>query len=167
MTGSVTSRIMIRKIIKSPFGEMELISDGKQLTYVNFIYDPDDEHGEVPLGSDEILNETEKQLDEYFQGTRRNFNLPLKKFGTEFQRAVFKVLSSITYGEYLTYKEIAERAGSPKGFRAAGAACKANKYSIIVPCHRVLSTSGKLTGYSGDKTFMKDNLLKFEAEYKK
>lgn len=167
MTGSVTSRIMIRKIIKSPFGEMELISNGKQLTYVNFIYDTNDVHDEIPLGNDDILTETEKQLGEYFQGTRQNFNLSLKKFGTPFQRAVFEVLSAIPYGEYLTYKEIAERAGSPNGFRAAGAACKANQYSIIVPCHRVLSANGKLTGYSGDKTFMKDNLLKFEAEYKK
>lgn len=155
---------MIRKIIQSPFAEMELISDGKQLTYANFIYEADDAHEEIPLGSDEILNETEKQLTEYFNGTRKEFDLPLKKFGTPFQRAVFDVLSSIPYGAVLTYKEIAEQAGSPKAFRAAGAACKANQYSIIVPCHRVLSTSGKLTGYFGDKIFMKENLLKFEAE---
>lgn len=160
-------KVMIRKVIQSPFAEMEMISDGNQLIYVNFIYDPEDIHKEIPLGTDEILNETEKQLGEYFQGTRKQFNLPLKKFGTPFQRAVFEVLSSIPYGEYFTYKKIAEEVGSPKGFRAVGMACKRNQHAIIVPCHRVLSTSGKLTGYSGDKTFMKDNLLNFEAKYVK
>lgn len=156
---------MIRKVIQSPFGEMEIISDGTHLTYVNFIYDVRGVHEEILLGNDEILTETEKQLREYFQGNRKTFNLPLKKFGTPFQRAVYEVLSTIPYGACLTYKEIAEKVGSPKAFRAAGGACKSNKYSIIIPCHRVLSTSGKLTGYAGDKTFMKDNLLKFEAKY--
>lgn len=156
---------MFRKITDTPFGEIEIVSDGKQLTYVNFIYDASDVHTEIPFGNDELLTETEKQLGEYFNGTRKEFNLPLEKFGTEFQNAVFKVLSSIPYGEYFTYKRIAEEVGSPKSFRAVGMACKSNRYSIIVPCHRVLSTSGKLTGYSGDKTFMKDNLLKLEAGY--
>ena len=112
---------------------------------------------------DAILTDAAKQLEEYFAKKRRDFDLPLVMPGTHFQQKVWKALQSIPYGKVLTYKEIAEKAGSPKGFRAAGGACRANHFTIIVPCHRVLGTSGAYTGYAGDKIFMKENLLDFES----
>jgi len=160
-------RLMLRrKIIETPFLEMVLVSDGVHLVKCDFLYD-DEAHAryqDVAVEDDSILAVAAKQLEEYFAKKRKEFDLPLLMPGTDFQQKVWKVLQAIPYGEVLTYKEIAEKAGSPKGFRAAGGACRANHFTIIVPCHRVLSTSGAYTGYAGDKTFMKENLLDFEAE---
>jgi len=157
--------MMRRKVISTPFLPMILISDGNQLIKSDFLYDeanhPQDE--DVALADDAILIETARQLEEYFQLQRTDFDLPLLLEGTDFQRAVWEVLQAIPFGEVLTYKEIAEKAGSPKGFRAAGGACRANPFTVIVPCHRVLSTAGTYTGYAGDKIFMKENLLNFES----
>jgi len=155
-----------RKIIETPFLEMVLVSDGTHLVKCDFLYDEEAHarYQNVAVEDDSILSVTAKQLGEYFAKKRTDFDLPLLMPGTDFQQKVWKVLQAIPYGEVLTYKEIAEKAGSPKGFRAAGGACRANHFTIIVPCHRVLSTSGAYTGYAGDKTFMKENLLNFEAE---
>jgi len=159
-------RLMLRrKIIETPFLEMVLVSDGTHLVKSDFLYD-DEMHAkyqDIVIEDDPILTETAKQLQEYFAKKRTDFDLPLLMPGTDFQQKVWKVLQAIPYGEVLTYKEIAEKADSPKGFRAAGGACRANHFTIIVPCHRVLSTSGAYTGYAGDRTFMKENLLDFEA----
>jgi len=154
-----------RKIIKTPFLEMILVSDGTHLVKSDFLYD-DEAHAQyqdIVIEDDPILIEAAKQLEEYFAKKRKDFDLPLLMPGTDFQQKVWKVLQAISYGEVLTYKEIAEKAGSPKGFRAAGGACRANHFAIIVPCHRVLSTGGAYTGYAGDKVFMKENLLNFEG----
>ena len=155
-----------RKIIETPFLEMVLVSDGAHLVKCDFLYDEEvhARYQDIAVEDDPILTKTAKQLGEYFAKKRKDFDLPLLMPGTDFQQKVWKVLQAIPYGEVLTYKEIAEKAGSPKGFRAAGGACRANHFTIIVPCHRVLSTSGAYTGYAGDKTFMKENLLNFEAE---
>jgi len=154
-----------RKVISTPFLPMVLISDGHHLVKSDFLYD--DEHHpryeDVVLEDDPILTEAARQLDEYFQLQRMEFQLPLLLKGTDFQQRVWDVLQAIPFGEVLTYKEIAEQVGSPKGFRAAGGACRANPFTVIVPCHRVLSTAGAYTGYAGDKTFMKENLLNFES----
>jgi methylated-DNA-[protein]-cysteine S-methyltransferase len=158
-----------KKIMQSPMGPMEFISDGEKLIEVLFLYEKQDQERnlEVPERDDAVLVEAVRQIEEYFAGNRKEFDLPLSdERGTKFQKAVWDVLNSIPYGEVLTYKQIAEQAGSPKGFRAAGGACRANNFTIIVPCHRVLGTNGSYTGYSGDKTHMKEWLLKFENEHK-
>jgi len=154
-----------RKIIETPFLPMVLISDGTHLVKSDFLYDEEAKKNcaEIPLEDDPILIEAAKQLGEYFAKKRSDFDLPLLLSGTNFQQKVWGVLQTIPYGEVLTYKEIAERAGSPKGYQATGGACRANHFAIIIPCHRVLSTSGAYTGYAGDKTFMKENLLNFES----
>lgn len=90
-----------------------------------------------------------KQLREYFEGKRRDFNLPLEPQGTAFQKKVWAALSEIPYGETRSYKDIAERVGSPKGFRAVGGANHNNPISIIIPCHRVIAAGGGLGGYGG------------------
>jgi len=154
-----------RKIVKTPFLEMVLVSDGTHLIKSDFLYD-DESHAkyqEIAIEDDPILTRAASQLAEYFSKSRRDFDLPLLMSGTDFQQQVWKVLQSIPYGEVLTYTEIAEKANSPKAFRAAGGACRANHFTIIVPCHRVLSKSGAYTGYAGDKVFMKENLLNFES----
>ena len=157
-----------RKVISTPFLPMVLISDGYHLVKSDFLYDDENHpsYEDVVLEDDAILSKAAQQLDEYFQFQRMDFDLPLLLEGTDFQRSVWDVLQKIPFGEVLTYKEIAEQAGSPKGFRAAGGACRANPFTVIVPCHRVLSTAGAYTGYAGNKTFMKENLLNFEASKK-
>lgn len=96
-----------------------------------------------------ILRRAAAQLAEYFAGTRTRFDLPLASVGTEFQRRVWAATSAITFGETETYGEIARKIGVPNGSRAVGGALNRNPLTIIVPCHRVVGSSGKLTGYDG------------------
>jgi methylated-DNA-[protein]-cysteine S-methyltransferase len=95
------------------------------------------------------LRDCAAQLADYFGGRRRDFDLPLAAQGTDFQRRVWREIGRIPYGETVTYAELARRAGSPGSARAAGAAAGRNPLSIVVPCHRVVGTSGALTGYAG------------------
>lgn len=90
-----------------------------------------------------------KELDEYFAGKRRTFEIPLKVQGTEFQERVWRELQKISYGKTCTYKDIAARVDCPRGSRAVGLANNRNPISIFIPCHRVISGNGKLTGYAG------------------
>lgn len=96
-----------------------------------------------------ILTETKKQLDSYFAGTRREFDLPLDLIGTPFQKAAWQALQKIPYGETRSYAEQATLCGKPKAVRAIGTANGRNPVSIIVPCHRVIGKNGSLTGYGG------------------
>ncbi len=100
-------------------------------------------------GSNEILDRLAAQLDEYFAGTRREFDLPLQPAGTEFQLAVWQVLRTIPYGSTISYGEQARRLGDINKSRAVGAANGRNPISIVVPCHRVVAGSGHLTGFGG------------------
>ena len=90
-----------------------------------------------------------RQLEEYFAGERRAFDLPVAPAGTPFQQRVWEELQRIGYGETITYAELAARIGRPTAIRAAGAANGANPVSIIIPCHRVIGSDGSLTGYGG------------------
>ena len=103
-----------------------------------------------------------RQLKEYFAGKRREFSLPLSPAGTEFQKKVWSVLQEIPYGETRTYKEIAGRCGNEKACRAVGMANHVNPIGIVIPCHRVVGSSGKMVGYAGglDK---KQYLLELEG----
>jgi len=105
-----------------------------------------------------------QQLTEYFAGERREFDLPLKLDGTEFQMSVLRALQQIPYGETTSYAEIAERVGRPKAVRAVGAANGRNPIPIIVPCHRVIGSHGDLTGFGGGLD-TKEALLRLEAEH--
>jgi methylated-DNA-[protein]-cysteine S-methyltransferase len=96
-----------------------------------------------------ILREAAGQLKAYFAGELREFDLPLKLQGTPFQLAVWRALQDIPYGETTSYGELARRVGTPKGSRAVGLANGSNPIAIVVPCHRVIGSSGKLTGYGG------------------
>ncbi|MHC4945017.1 MAG: methylated-DNA--[protein]-cysteine S-methyltransferase [Planctomycetota bacterium] len=108
------------------------------------------------------FREVIRQLDAYFSGVLKEFDLPLEPEGTPFQKAAWKALLSIPYGKTLTYGEQARRMGNPKACRAVGAANGRNPISIIIPCHRVIGQSGKLTGYGGGLD-AKKYLLQLEA----
>ena len=105
-----------------------------------------------------------QQLEEYFAGDRREFDLPLNLSGTEFQVQVLEELQRIPYGETTSYGDIAKRIGRPKAMRAVGAPNGRNPIPIIVPCHRVIGSSGDLTGFGGGLD-TKAALLRLEAEH--
>ena len=109
----------------------------------------------------ELILNCKDQLDEYFEGKRKAFELPLAPKGTEFQEKVWDALKEIPYGETRTYGEIAKAVGNPKGARAVGMANNRNPIAIIVPCHRVVGAGGKLVGYAGGMA-QKEKLLYLE-----
>ncbi|MCM1028077.1 MAG: methylated-DNA--[protein]-cysteine S-methyltransferase [Alloprevotella sp.] len=98
---------------------------------------------------DAVIDLAGRQLDEYFNGIRQSFAIPMAMIGTDFQRRVWDGLLTIPYGRAISYGELARRVGCPKGMRAVAMACHANPMSIIVPCHRVIGSDGSLTGYGG------------------
>lgn len=100
-------------------------------------------------GENDLLRAARSQLDEYFAGTRRVFDLPLAPHGTDFQRRVWDALTGIGYGDTRSYLDIARRLGDANALRAVGAANGRNPIAIVIPCHRVIGTDGSLTGYGG------------------
>jgi len=151
--------------LDTPIGELLLAGDDDALCLVGF---PEGSMRRDPE-ADWIYNEkpfavARQQLTEYFAGERREFDLPLKLDGTEFQMSVLRALQQIPYGETTSYAEIAERVGRPKAVRAVGAANGRNPIPIIVPCHRVIGSHGDLTGFGGGLD-TKEALLRLEAEH--
>src|SRR5947207_10440214 len=139
-------------LMPSPLGDVILVANGDALCGVYF----DDQKYLPPIDpawqKDEdsaVLRAAHSQLDQYFAGSRRLFELPLAPNGTPFQRAVWNEIAQVPWGETLTYAELASRAGHPGSARAAGAATGRNPLSIIVPCHRIVGSDGSLTGYAG------------------
>lgn len=128
----------------SPIGTLEIEEDDGFITRVSFLKD------EPTLSSSNpILDECIKQLGEYFNGTRKAFDLPLGPNGTDFQRTVWEELQNIPIGQTISYMDLAKRLGDPKVIRAAGTANGKNPIAIIIPCHRVIGSDGSLTGYAG------------------
>jgi methylated-DNA-[protein]-cysteine S-methyltransferase len=109
-----------------------------------------------------LLVETERQLEEYFAGRRKQFTLKLDPSGTHFQRTVWSALLTIPFGETRSYAQIARQIGKPMATRAVGAANSRNPISIVVPCHRVVGSTGALTGFAGGLS-VKAHLLAFEG----
>jgi methylated-DNA-[protein]-cysteine S-methyltransferase len=144
----------------SPIGTIKFICDDKFLLEMKFV----DDIGKESTNYPQIVSTCKEQLDKYFEGKLKVFTIPLKfESGTKFQREVWKALQSIPYGETRSYKDIAIQIGNPKAVRAVGGANNKNPIGIVVPCHRVIGSNGKLVGYAGglDK---KDMLLKFEEK---
>ncbi len=109
-----------------------------------------------------LLLEARRQLEEYFAGLRAAFSLPLAPEGTDFQKAVWRELENIPYGETRTYGQIARALGNPKASRAVGMANHKNPVAIMIPCHRVIGADGSLTGYAGGLD-IKETLLRLEG----
>jgi methylated-DNA-[protein]-cysteine S-methyltransferase len=152
------------KTMKSPVGMLKLIVTDKGLAAILWENDDPKRVRLTPLIENKthpLLVATELQLKEYFEGKRTSFTVSLDPIGTEFQNKVWRALSEIPFGETRSYGEIAMRIGKAKAVRAVGAANGRNPISIIVPCHRVIGASGKLTGFAGGlKT--KEQLLTLE-----
>lgn len=154
------------KLIPSPVGRLKLVAS--ELSLVAILWENDNPRrvplaGVVESDSHPVLLETERQLQEYFAGRRREFALPLDFRGTEFQRRVWSALLTIPYGETRSYAQIAQQIGCPAAVRAVGAANGRNPLSIIAPCHRVVGSNGKLTGFAGGLE-AKAKLLTLERE---
>lgn len=128
----------------SPIGAIEITAAESGILSLDFI-DEMKKSDVIP----QILKDCITELDEYFKGKRKEFTVNCELKGTDFQKKVWKALEEIPFGKTMSYKEIAEKIGNPKAVRAVGSANHNNKIAIIIPCHRVIGSSGKLTGYAG------------------
>lgn len=149
---------MFYSYYKSPIGLMEIGATEKYLLSVGFV-----EKIKNVETENRVTKECGKQLEQYFLGKRKEFNLPIKLEGTEFQQKVWRELCKIEYGKISTYKEIAKKIGNEKAVRAVGTAIGKNPIAIIVPCHRVIGSNGSMTGYAYGIA-KKEKLLKLEAK---
>lgn len=130
--------------LDTPVGTLEIAESQGQLKHIYFV-----EVQEHKASENAVLSRAKQQLAEYIQGQRQVFDLPLAPEGTEFQKQVWQALATIDYGVTCSYSDIARQIGNQKAVRAVGAANGKNPLSIVVPCHRVIGSSGKLTGYAG------------------
>jgi methylated-DNA-[protein]-cysteine S-methyltransferase len=140
------------KTCPSPVGALTLVASGKGLVAILWENDSPDRVKLGDVAEDEshpVLLAAEAQLREYFAGSRTRFELPLDFRGTDFQKSVWAELLAIPFGETRSYGEIAARLGRPTASRAVGAANGRNPISIVAPCHRVIGSTGKLTGFAG------------------
>ena len=146
-------------LIDSPVGELTLASDGEALTLLHF--------GRTAAGTgpeDAVLLRARAELDEFFAGDRRAFDVPVRPRGTPFQEAVWTALLDIPYGETASYGEVAAAVDRADSVRAVGATNGRNPIAVIVPCHRVIGADGALVGYGGGLP-RKRLLLELEAEH--
>ena len=149
---------MFTMYYKSPIGILKLGSSQDHLLALDF--ESGEEGGTDKLNP--VLEEVKYQLDQYFADKRKIFDLPLLLQGTEFQRHVWLALQNISFGETASYSYIAKAIGNPKAVRAVGMANHYNPIAIIIPCHRIIGSNSKLTGYAGE-LWRKEWLLKHEG----
>lgn len=133
---------MEQAVIFTPMGPLTLFAQENRLTAL--VFGDFGSYDYLPL-----FGETQRQLEEYFAGSRQNFDLPLDPSGTDFQRRVWRALLDIPYGTAISYRELARRADCPRGYQAVGQANGRNPLPILIPCHRVIGADGTLGGYSG------------------
>ena len=133
--------------VSSPLGVLQLVSDEKHLLELNWQC----AHRQLSTSNHTvaILSAAADELSQFFSGARRNFSVPLQPHGTGFQLSVWSELQKVGWGETFTCREIADRLGNPKGFRAVGGAVGRNPIPIFIPCHRIVGANGALTGFSG------------------
>jgi methylated-DNA-[protein]-cysteine S-methyltransferase len=148
--------MVFREYVESIVGPIEILCDEEFLLSVSFV-----KKANKTIAPNKLTKLTVKQLKEYFLGKRKKFEIPLKVEGTEFQKNVWKKLEKIPYGQLETYGRVAKSLGKPLASRAVGGANNKNKIGIIIPCHRVVGTSG-LTGYAPGLKY-KEFLLKLEG----
>ena len=142
---------LVSKHVPSPVGPLLLGADDEHLRLIWFSTPRHPLPRSVALehGDNAVLRETGAQLDAYFSGTLRAFDLPLQPAGTSFQREVWSMLAQIPYGQTWSYGDVARRIGKPQAVRAVGAANGRNPIPIVLPCHRVIGADGSLTGFGG------------------
>lgn len=132
---------MEQAVIFTPMGPLTLFAQENRLTAL--VFGEFGSYDHLPL-----FEEARRQLEEYFDGSRQNFDLPLNPGGTDFQRRVWRTLLDIPYGTAISYRELARRADCPRGYQAVGQANGRNPLPILIPCHRVIGADGTLGGYS-------------------
>lgn len=145
--------------IDSPLGHVLITADVHRILSVLVM----DSREPIEESETETIRRCKQQLQEYFEGKRKTFDLPLAQEGTPFQQKVWQQLTTIPFGQTITYMQLAKALGDPKSIRAAGTANGKNKLWIIVPCHRVVGTDGRLVGYAGG-LHRKKWLLNHEAK---
>jgi methylated-DNA-[protein]-cysteine S-methyltransferase len=131
--------------VDSPIGPITLIAQGEKIIRVELGKKARAE------GSSKVLTLAKKQLADYFSGRLERFNVPTEVVGTEFQKSVWKEIAKISFGQKLSYGEIAAKIGNPLASRAVGAAVGSNPTPLLIGCHRVLGSTGKITGFTGGK----------------
>lgn len=150
--------------LDSPIGSLMLAGDGENLVELGF---PDGRaarrHQQGWVRDSELFTECKRQLQQYFAGKLRDFDIPLAPRGTEFQLLVWDALRTIPYGETVSYGELASQIGRPAASRAVGAANGKNPIPVIIPCHRVIGSNGSLVGFGGG-LLTKQQLLALERE---
>ncbi len=150
---------ILSKRIQTPIGEMVLGSIADKICFLEF-YLPERYkemsgklrkvfEADLVEGTNEVIEQADKELQEYFAGKRKKFTVPLDLRGTEFELKIWNQLLKIPYGQVVSYSDIAKRIHNPKSVRAVGGANHSNPVAIIVPCHRVVGKNGSLTGYGG------------------
>lgn len=147
---------------QTDIGEIGIAESDNAIT--NLYFHGEDIPEDAVVHETELLKEAGRQLQDYLAGKRRDFTLPLAPAGTEFMLRVWEVLRAIPYGETRNYREIAQITGNQKASRAVGLANNRNPIPIFVPCHRVIGTNGKLTGYRGGPQ-TKERLLELEKQH--
>ena len=146
-------------------GDLLLVASAKHLTGIYFMgrdHVPASRDGWELNPAHPVLKQTVKELQEYFDGKRTSFSIPLQFEGTEFQQEVWRQIARIPFGEITTYSELARRAGAPEAVRAAGTATGSNPLAIVIPCHRVIGKDGALRGFAGGLD-RKRHLLQLET----
>jgi methylated-DNA-[protein]-cysteine S-methyltransferase len=149
------------QLLDTPIGSLRLVSTGTHLAAIEFENRQSDPEGDTCI-ADEVLERAAEQLEEYFAGRRKDFDLPLAPGGTAFQQTVWNALSTIPWGTLRSYADIARTIDKPKAVRAVGAANGRNPLPIVVPCHRVIGSNGSLTGFAGGLD-IKRQLLELEG----
>ncbi len=147
--------------LKSPIGQLIITADENSINSIFFVFNDTIMESE---NSNDIIEKCRQQLTEYFAGVRKEFDININQEGTDFQHKVWAELIKIPHGKTVSYNDIAKKVGGRNMMRAVGAANGKNQISIIVPCHRVIGSDGKLTGYAGGM-WRKEWLLKHEDKY--
>ncbi|EAE7767151.1 methylated-DNA--[protein]-cysteine S-methyltransferase [Listeria monocytogenes] len=153
---------MLKQQKSSPVGDLFITIDEKWIRNISYDEPKNWELLEGTIIEKELFQALTTQLDDYFEGKREHFDLPVLLKGTDFQQKVWQALSKIPYGVVVSYKDIAISAGSPKAVQAVGQANRANPIPIIIPCHRCVKSNGELGGYNGADVDKKQYLLALE-----
>jgi methylated-DNA-[protein]-cysteine S-methyltransferase len=149
-----------RACYRSEIGSLEVVGNQKGILTITFVEDDFEADRNLPAGMTECL----RQLGEYFKGKRQKFSVPLLVEGTDFQKAVWRQLQKIPFGQTASYGDVARAVGSPKAFRAVGNANNKNPIPLIVPCHRVIGSDGQMVGF-GSGIWRKEWLLDHEKSF--
>ena len=145
-------------VVQSPLGEISIFADELSVVKISFMTAAD-----PSLGENELSSKTAAELTNYFDGSVQHFSVPFKQPGTDFQQRVWQALTTIPYGTTTSYASFSEQLGNLKAIRAVAAANGRNDLAIVIPCHRVIGSNGKLVGYAGE-LWRKNWLLNHERE---